>query len=177
MIVFPLGLAYIASMLKEHELMCWDPNLSEDPLTELSKTLNSFNPDLVGLSLRNIDSVLSWKVRSYYEPFISMIKIIKKYSPSSKLIVGGSGFSIFANEIIGSNLEIDFGVVSEGDRVIVELTKNLDNPEKVKNLLFRKEGQIYSTPRDNFIDFSSLLLRRGKASILKNIVSIHFRWV
>jgi anaerobic magnesium-protoporphyrin IX monomethyl ester cyclase len=57
-IVFPLGLAYLASTLREHELLCWDPNIVEAPFTELASILDRFVPEVIGLSLRNIDSVI-----------------------------------------------------------------------------------------------------------------------
>lgn len=154
-ILFPIGLAYIASMLKEHELQCWDPNLASDPLAELSKILDRFKPDIVGLSMRNIDTQSSFYTKSYYEPFVSMIRTIKKNSPTTKLIVGGAGFSIFYREIMGRNPEIDIGVVGEGEQAIHELTENLDQPERVKNLAIRKGEQIIFTGRDKQVDFSS----------------------
>jgi len=66
-LAFPLGLAYIASMVKEkHEVYGWDPNVAENPLQEFPRILKKINPDIVGLSLRNIDSLFSFNVRSYY---------------------------------------------------------------------------------------------------------------
>jgi putative variant cofactor biosynthesis B12-binding/radical SAM domain protein 1 len=142
---FPLGLAYISSMLSEHEVYIFDSNVVNDPLGELRKIVEKVDPDLVGVSLRNIDGQLSFNVCSYYEPFVSMIRIIKETAPSSKLIVGGAGFTIFYEEIMRRNPEIDFGVVSNGEIAIVDLLKNLDHPEKVKNLVFRNDGKIHFT--------------------------------
>lgn len=158
-VCFPIGLAYIASTLREHELLCWDPNVVDNPLLMLSRILERFEPDLVGVSLRNIDSVVSSvraPPRSYYEPFLSTIRIVKETVPSSKLVVGGTGFSIFYREIMRKNPEIDFGVVSEGEHAILQLTKNLDHPERVKNVVTLKGGRINFTSSDAFVDFDSL---------------------
>lgn len=144
-ISFPLGLAYIASMLHEHDVYIFDSNVVNDPLVELRKVIEKVNPDVVGVSLRNIDGQLSFNICSYYEPFVSMIKIIKETAPASKLIVGGAGFTIFYEEIMRQNPEVDFGVVGSGEIAIVDLLKNLEHPERVKNLVFRKDGELNFT--------------------------------
>ena len=36
-IVFPLGLAYVASMLREHDVRVLDTNIVKDPMGELAK--------------------------------------------------------------------------------------------------------------------------------------------
>ena len=144
-IAFPLGLAYIASMISDNDIVVFDPNIVTNPLQKLRKTIENFNPDLVALSLRNIDGQLSFNISSYYEPFVSMIKIIKESAPFSKLIVGGPGFTVFAEEIMKRNPEITFGIVSNGELAIVDLLKNLQHPERVKNLFFRDNGQLHFT--------------------------------
>ncbi len=114
-------------------------------MKELSSVLEKANPEVVGLSLRNIDSVFSFNKRSYYPAFKWTIKQIKQQKPNCKLVVGGAGFSIFAEEIIKDNPEIDFGVVSEGENSFAQLMENLDNPEQVPNLIFRRNGQTIVT--------------------------------
>ena len=155
-IVFPRGLSYLAAMINnEHEVHCWDPNVSEDYKKELSKLLERTLPDIVGLSLRNIDTASSIHNHSFYPLFRSMIKIIKEIVPSCILVVGGCGFSLFAEEIIKRNPEIDFGIISEGEYPFANLLKNLGHPERVNNLIFRKGGQIQKTEK-RFYDFDSL---------------------
>ena len=155
-VVFPLGLAYLASVLTEHDVSCWDSNVEKNPMVGLRRTLENFNPDVVCVSLRNIDNVFSSKQKSYYEPFEAMVKLIKESAPSTKLIVGGTGFSIFSKEIMERNSEIDFGVVSEGERAIVNLLQDFQHPERVKNLVFRQSGKIVYTEKDDFVDFNTL---------------------
>jgi radical SAM superfamily enzyme YgiQ (UPF0313 family) len=156
-IVFPLGLAYIASMIDGgHELMGWDPNLEQDAMNRLKNVLESFNPDVVCVSFRNVDSVFSDRARSYYDPFVAMVKQIKQVLPHCKLVVGGAGFSIFAEEIMRRNPEIDYGIVSEGELSFPSLLKNFGHPERVKNLVMRKDGKVISTDRGEFVEFDKL---------------------
>jgi radical SAM superfamily enzyme YgiQ (UPF0313 family) len=155
-VVFPLGLAYLASMIKhEHEVHCWDPNVAVNPDREFPQFLEKVVPDVVGVSLRNVDSASSFAPRWYYPDFVSMAKTIKKVMPTCKLVVGGSGFSLFAREIMERNQEIDFGVIGEGEHAFANLLKNLSHPERIGNVAFRKNGKILLTDR-TWEDFETL---------------------
>lgn len=156
-LVFPLGLSYLASLIKEkNELYCWDPNVSENPMRELPNIIEKINPDVVGVSLRNIDSVFSFKRRSYYSFFVLMIKIIREHAPSCKLVVGGTGFSIFAEEIMKRNPDIDIGMFSESECSFADLMQNLEHPQRVKNLIIRKEGKLLFTGKREWASFNRL---------------------
>ena len=50
------------------------------------------------------------------------------------------------------NPEIDFGIISDGEIPFAQLLKNLNHPEKVSNLVFRRNGKIQFTDRqmENF---------------------------
>ena len=116
--VFPLGVAYIASMLKEHEVTVFDANVVHDPLGELSRRLRAEHPEVVGISLRNIESLSNTRFGrnlSFYSHFRSMLRVIREAAPSCRIVVGGPGFSVFSKEIMSENREIDFGVVSDGE--------------------------------------------------------------
>ena len=134
-LAFPLGLAYLASMVKdEHEVYGWDPNVAQESVNELPRLLEKVMPDVVGVSFRNVDPASSFTHRWYYPLFVIMMKTIKRLMPSCKLVVGGCGFSLFAKEIMKRNQEIDFGVIVEGEHPFASLLKNLDHPERVGNL-------------------------------------------
>jgi radical SAM superfamily enzyme YgiQ (UPF0313 family) len=124
-LVFPIGLTYLASVIEEeHEVYCWDPNIYENPMQRFIKVLEKVDLDIVGISFRNTDSIFSHNVRFYYPQFVSMCKIVKDVLLSCKLVVGGPAFSLFAQEIMERNLEIDFGIIREGEKSFSELLKN-----------------------------------------------------
>lgn len=156
-LVFPLGLSYIASSIRdEHQVFCWDPNTVVKPFLELSKELEKNKPDVVGISLRNIDSAVSPNQQWCYPWFVQMLKIITQKAPSCKIVVGGTGFSLFANEIMQQNPEIDFGVILEGEHVFPQLLRNFENPERINNLVFRRENKIVFTQFVRYENFEHL---------------------
>ena len=60
----PIGLAYIAGYLdpERHDVKILDLMFSEDYLDETERVVREFKPDLIGISLRNLDNV------SYMDP-------------------------------------------------------------------------------------------------------------
>lgn len=156
-ICFPIGLAYIASVLDDHDVRVFDANVVDDPPGKLSKLLESDVPDMVGISLRNVDLLDPPNNDvNFYGRFKAMIRLIREKAPSAKLVVGGAGFSIFAEQLMAENREIDYGVVSNGEIAIRDLLKNLDHPERVKNVFFRRGKRVVFSGEGELTDFDSL---------------------
>ena len=57
--IFPIGLAYLATAIQHTnwEIKVLDMNVCENPYETLSKTMESYVPTVVALSIRNIDNV------------------------------------------------------------------------------------------------------------------------
>jgi putative variant cofactor biosynthesis B12-binding/radical SAM domain protein 1 len=146
--VFPLGLSYLAASLSAHEVQVLDLNLHEETDRALENALKDFNPDIVGISLRNVDNVIRMNMISFYEDYTATVRHIKKIAPTVILIAGGPGFSMFAADIMKRNPELDFGVFQEGEESLPELLYNLDCPQDVKGIFYRDNEEIvFSGPR------------------------------
>ena len=155
--VFPVGLARIISLIKEkNEVAVFDPNIEIRIKDSLAEKIREFDPDLIGISLRNIDFV-DYVGRVYFYPdFVNMLKFIKMIKPSVKIVVGGSAFSLFANQIMVENDEIDVGVYLEGDESFPELLEEFDNPLRVRGVFIRNSHRIKFTGKRPAVDFVSL---------------------
>ena len=91
-LVYPLGIACLAAGLRDHEVILFDTNTSTRPFDELGDIIASSKPDIVGISLRNIDSTSKRTVVFYYQYLKRTVDTIRSRS-DAKIIVGGSGFS------------------------------------------------------------------------------------
>ncbi|MBI5238702.1 MAG: cobalamin B12-binding domain-containing protein [Deltaproteobacteria bacterium] len=154
-LVFPIGLSCIKSALGGHDVRVFDTNVSPRPFDELKEMIAGLGPDAIGISLRNIDSTNKRKVVFYYDYLKKLIRSVKG-SSGAKIIVGGSGFSMFAREIMDDEPGIDFGIYLEGEAAFPELLKNLDAPEKVKFVYYRKNGKVIFTGIGRQVDFNSM---------------------
>lgn len=122
--VFPIGLAYLAGPLSRagHELKVLDLCFSSDPECDVRRALADFDPGAVVVSIRNIDNVTFPSSRSYLQEIRDVIAFCRGKAP---VILGGSGFSLMPVEILAF-LDGDYGVVGEGEEVLVELVAGLE---------------------------------------------------
>lgn len=155
--IFPLGLCCIATQLLEKHIVCiFDPNLSKNPYEELKGKIQEFEPDLVGLSIRNIDTLDKRDIFYYFKTVSPTIKIVKETAPGATIMAGGPGFSMFAQDIMKRIPEIDYGVYLEGEDTVPDLVEKLDDPKNVLGIFYREnENVIFTGPRP-LPDFSSL---------------------
>ncbi len=163
--VFPLGLAYLASGIKGHEVYLFDPNITENPQEEAEKIVQDVYPDVVGISLRNIDFLdLYEKLKdrcSYLDDFSIFIKKIRQINPMTTIVVGGAGYTIFAKEIIERYKEIDAGFYGEAEISFNQYLENINTPYDVKGLYLRKGDEIVFTGKPDPIDMESIVLPRN----------------
>lgn len=159
-LVVPLGLLSISAALAEHEVKVFDTNTVDHPFVELCDLIDTFKPDIIGISLRNIDSTNKRKVVFYYRYLEKMLDALEGRM-KTPIIIGGSGFSMFAEEIMAREPRIAFGIYLEGERVFSELLTKLNRPQEVDSIFYRdKEGKVRFTGRDQHMDISHLQMPR-----------------
>jgi radical SAM superfamily enzyme YgiQ (UPF0313 family) len=123
--IFPLGIAGIAAVLSEAEIghrvldLCFVRNYEKVIAAEIA----SYQPDLIGLSLRNLDNVSYPNYTSYLPFYRQVIQVIKKCS-ACPIVIGGSAFSLMPEEML-EYLEADFGIAGEGERGILALIRTI----------------------------------------------------
>jgi radical SAM superfamily enzyme YgiQ (UPF0313 family) len=143
--VFPLGLAYIARALKDggHTIEVMDLCFSQNVLDDLKEALTRFRPDLIGLSLRNLDNLTYPTSISYLKEVEEVISTCRQCS-SSTLVIGGSGFSLAPEELL-RHLTVDFGIMGEGEEVLLTLINSLEKNLPISpspHLLIKSETQF-----------------------------------
>lgn len=135
--VYPLGMAVIAASLTEaghevrqHDLLACN-NGQDIPLDEAvanaCATAKDFSPELIGISVRNIDDVNIFSGLEHWS-----LDNLRKLTQALKgetgvpIMLGGPGFSIMPETII-EYVGADAGVVGRGENIMPRLCKALLN--------------------------------------------------
>lgn len=121
----PLGLCLLASELeKKYKTEIFD-GLFED-FNKLNKKIKSFKPDYIGISIRNIDNIEIDNSIYYIDHILNHYILKIRQETDAPLILGGSGFSIYPNELMTIS-NADYGIVGEGEDLLPRLLDALDN--------------------------------------------------
>ena len=133
--VYPMGLDYVAGAIAQnHQVQIVDMN-SLGGNDSLATVIKAFLPDVIGLSLRNIDNIDNTDPRGFIGQYRTIVDIIRKHS-EARLILGGSGFTIFPAETIKA-LNADYGVIGEGERLalLLRAIEKREDPGKIPGVI------------------------------------------
>jgi len=104
--------------------------------------VNSFKPDFIGFSIRNVDEVVperqTFFLEGVYSRFIAPVRKIT----TVPLILGGSGYTIFPAEIL-EYTGADYGIAGEGEETLLALLGKLEKGEDVSGIpnVFTRESR------------------------------------
>jgi radical SAM superfamily enzyme YgiQ (UPF0313 family) len=177
--VAPLGAAYVAAAVKAcgHEVRLLDLCFAEDDAGAIEDALKGFQPEVIGISIRNIDN-LTYNRNVFYLPRIKNVVNFIKRRTSVPVVAGGSGFSIFPEEVLRF-LGLEFGISGEGETAFTafldDMGKGGRNIQDIPNLCclrdgeFRSNGRRYTDvkqkPDRGFLDNRVYLEQGGMANV------------
>lgn len=123
--VYPLGLSVVAQALTRagHEVRQYDTLKEENSLDALAEEIGRFRPELVGISVRNIDNVNFMNEQYYIENVKNIVGKVKSVSAAT-VVLGGAGYSLIPDLIL-QETGADFGIVGEAESLVVEFAANL----------------------------------------------------
>jgi radical SAM superfamily enzyme YgiQ (UPF0313 family) len=143
--VAPLGLAFLSAALKSagHEVHCLDLCFEENVERAVEKSVSDFSPEVIALSLRNIDNVAYPESVSYLPFYKRVVEYCRQFS-ASPIFLGGSGFTLMPGAILDF-LQTDGGIAGEGEEAFLKvLTANPDYSSSPVEGFFKK-GQEHSS--------------------------------
>jgi radical SAM superfamily enzyme YgiQ (UPF0313 family) len=176
------GISYIYSILEEHNhnvtVLYLPTDEREEDIKKISRFVTNLNPDLIGFSLMTIH-------------FDRCIKLTEELKKTKIPIIWGGVHPIIAPEECLKY--VDMICAGAGEHAIIELTTKMENNEdyyNVKNIWFKKNGDIIKNPRsvnqnlDELpikIDLNSYILYKGKIRRLnkrlyKTVIKGHGLW-
>ena len=124
--IYPLGVSMVAAALTKagHTVRQADFLLQNSSLEAIGNEVEQFAPDLVGISVRNIDNVNLMNEQYYIQNVRNIVSTIKKIT-DVKILLGGAGFSLIP-ELILRETGADYGIVGEGELLAVEFADNAE---------------------------------------------------
>lgn len=163
--VVPLGAAMVAGAARRagHEVRFFDACFEPETEKTLEEAIASFRPDVVGLSIRNIDDVCWPKAHSYVPYYQRLANVCRKAKPRPLLVLGGSAFTLMPRQFCNL-LHADYGVAGDGEQAFVDLLAALARGERPPQLI---EGVSIAggTPALDLVDLHTYYRRGGALNV------------
>ncbi|MFQ5639478.1 MAG: B12-binding domain-containing radical SAM protein [bacterium] len=123
----PIGLASVASYAERcgFEVLCLDLCFSRNVNGDMRRTITEFEPEAIGVSVRNIDNS-NGSSPIFYLPDIKKIIALCRKLADTPIIVGGSAISVAPEPVLGY-LEADYAVAGDGEEAFVGILNGLRN--------------------------------------------------
>jgi radical SAM superfamily enzyme YgiQ (UPF0313 family) len=129
-----LGLACIAAATEAlgHETLLLDLMATKDPGKAVAGAIETFRPEAIGLSVRNIDDQRMRNSRFLLDQARDAVAWCRQ-STAAPIILGGAGFSILP-QLILDYLDVEMGVQGEGESIFPELLNRLQSGIEIEEL-------------------------------------------
>ncbi len=122
----PLGLAYLASMVRdEHDVRIVDSLAEDYNYGDVERIIKKYDPDVVGIT-----STTSMIPDAYV-----IAKIAKRYNENVKIVMGGPHVTFLPERTFQECPYIDFIVRGEGELTFRELIDSLERDRDPSNIL------------------------------------------
>ncbi|MBK9974333.1 MAG: cobalamin-dependent protein [Planctomycetes bacterium] len=125
--VVPLGAACVAAAARDagHTVALYDACFAGERFeSQLQHELRCFRPEVVGLSMRNVDDVAWPAAKSYLPHYRNCVAAIRRAAPGAKLVLGGSAFTLLPGQYL-DELAADHGVTGAGEVAFVDLLQQV----------------------------------------------------
>ncbi|MEK7689744.1 MAG: radical SAM protein [Bdellovibrionota bacterium] len=127
-----------------HEIRLVDNMHSWWKSNRIVEEVRAFGPDVIGFSII--------AARDLYNT-LKYIKIVRQENPNAKLLAGGQGTAVFAEELL--NEGVDVLVRHEAERTLPELLDAIEAGQtdftNIQGLTFRQNGTTFKTPDRTWI--------------------------
>jgi radical SAM superfamily enzyme YgiQ (UPF0313 family) len=132
--VLPLGLAYVAATADSqgHTVKMLNLMMQTDTQSALHQTIVEFNPEIIGISVRNIDDQNLENPRFLLKTVKDVVITCRENSDAT-IVLGGAGYSIFPQATLDF-LEADIGIQGEGENSFLTLLERLGDKKDLSEI-------------------------------------------
>jgi radical SAM superfamily enzyme YgiQ (UPF0313 family) len=138
-------MSMVARALVEHghDVKQFDFLSSGTELNNIASIINEIKPDVVGISMRNIDNVNMLCEEKYTGLVKQIVKTIKD-NTKAPVFLGGTAYSILPEQML-EEVGADYGIVGEGEKLAVELVELLEKKQLPENRIFSSSPSLIGT--------------------------------
>jgi radical SAM superfamily enzyme YgiQ (UPF0313 family) len=158
----PIGLEYVASSLvyKGHAVEVVDLCFSENTSHDIDHAVRTFSPDVAGVTVRNVDTVL-YHSNEFFLDKIKAIVTRLKSKHGLKVMIGGAGVSADPEGIL-NYLDADIAISGPGEETVHDALDILRDPRNSKRVLRGRYTGRGSCPRRTFrVDYKKYTAAGG----------------
>lgn len=147
--VIPFGASIVAQSLKNagHQVRVLDLMFEFDPSKAVRRAFNGSNPDMVGLSVRNLDNNDMQDTAEYVSELVALAEVIREYS-KAPIVLGGSAVGVMPEQLLRAT-GAQLAVLGDGEAVFPMLLQAMDNGhylsdafEKTPRVAWIEEGSF-----------------------------------
>jgi len=130
----PLGLACVAAATQKagNDVVLLNLMFEGDPILGIKNSIEDFRPNVIGISVRNIDDQNMLHPQFLLAPVKEIVASCRRLS-DAPIILGGPGYSIFPESAL-RYLGADMGIQGEGEVVFPLLVDRIGKGGQVSNL-------------------------------------------
>jgi radical SAM superfamily enzyme YgiQ (UPF0313 family) len=124
--VVPNGVACVATAVARagYDVRVLDLCFAHDPIGEARDAALAFAPDVIGVSVRNIDNSDLLALRHYTPEAMAVTRALRSAAPRASVIAGGAAFGV-APAALTDALDVDWAVAGDGERATIALVDAL----------------------------------------------------
>jgi len=142
--VIPFGLCCVAAALENvgHVVEVLDLCFSKNPESDLSGAIDGFRPEMIGVSIRNIDNSAGYNTEFLLEQTRDEVVAPLKRLFSGPVVIGGPAVGISGIEMLDF-LGLDFAIRGDGEVAMVEFANRVERnlpPDGIAGLVMRIAG-------------------------------------
>jgi radical SAM superfamily enzyme YgiQ (UPF0313 family) len=125
MVTLPYGLGLVAAALRQagHEVGFLDLLEVENPFSSIQQAIQETLPQVIGISIRNIDDQNRQEPRFLLEKARDVVAACRAGS-HAPIVLGGPGYSLFSREAL-AYLKADYGIRGDGEIAFPALLERL----------------------------------------------------
>ena len=158
--VVPNGLGCVASSLAAAgcDVRIADLMFARDAERGAVDAAREHLPDVIGVSVRNIDNSDAIALRHYTPEAASVLGALRSAAPGAAILAGGAAFGV-APAALFDALDVDYAVAGDGERASAALVGELAagrTPGDIPGLVRRRGGAIVFTPPGEDADLDAL---------------------